>query len=165
MDEQREALREEFLPVPITTLFIGESAPIGGTFFYQENSILFKATRAAFGQEDKFLQFFVESGFYLDDLVLTPVNHLPGPERRRVCREWVPSLAKRLKKYKPLAIVTLKKTIHPMVLQAMRLADLACPVYSLPFPDQGNQRRFHTELIDIIPDLPTAPSKKKKDRK
>ena len=42
------ALRERYRPTRVTTLFVGESAPAGGTHFYLANSNLFRATREAF---------------------------------------------------------------------------------------------------------------------
>ena len=85
-----EKTRESFKPDRITTLFVGESAPHGGTFFYFENSILFNAMRAAFAEarqesfEGKgvFLRYFLDCGFYLVDLADEPINHLDPPMRR-----------------------------------------------------------------------------------
>src|SRR5580693_4965629 len=96
-----EELRKNFRPDRITTLFVGESAPESGKFFYSGNSGLFRAMQKAFGGRPTFLEDFKRSGFYLDDLVLTPVNKLERRERSRRRQEAVPELAKRLAEYKP----------------------------------------------------------------
>src|SRR6516164_459292 len=71
-----EEIRASYRPERITTLFVGESAPHGGTFFYNQDSGLFREIRKAFQGGAHFLETFRQSGFYLDDLVLEPVNHL-----------------------------------------------------------------------------------------
>ncbi|WP_038976047.1 hypothetical protein [Bradyrhizobium japonicum] len=54
-----EALRASFRPDEITTLFVGESAPINGTFFYDGNSLMLRymqrAVEAAIPDEGDFL--------------------------------------------------------------------------------------------------------------
>jgi hypothetical protein len=48
---------------------------------------------------ETFLEDFKKKGFYLDDLVLTPINKWKGIERSRQRQEAVPELAKRLVEY------------------------------------------------------------------
>jgi len=151
-----EETRRSYKPKRITTLFVGESAPHGGTFFYNQNSGLFREIRKAFHGKDLFLEDFKRNGFYLDDLVLEPVNHLENKDRRSRCRTAVASFAERLKHYSPKAIVILLMSIEPMVLQAIRDAGLSCPTFCTPYPGFGNQPRFQKAMIDIIPNLPVA---------
>jgi hypothetical protein len=151
-----ENVRKSFQPRRITTLFVGESAPHGGTFFYNQNSGLFREIRKSFRGQNRFLEDFKHNGFYLDDLVLEPVNHLCLRDRRSLRREAVSSFVERLKDYKPKAIVVLLISIRPMVLDAIRAAGLSCPVYCTPYPGFGNQPRFHRAMSEIIPNLPVA---------
>jgi hypothetical protein len=153
-----ERLRRKYRPRRIRTLFVGESAPHGGTFFYSQNSGLFREMRKAFHGKEDFLDTFKKSGFYLDDLVLEPVNHLERGDRQFYCREAIPSLAKRLKDYRPEAVVILLHAIRPMVMEAIREASLSCEVYCTPYPGFGNQPRFHREMSHIIPRLPRLKS-------
>jgi hypothetical protein len=150
-----ENVRKSFQPRRITTLFVGESAPHGGTFFYNQNSGLFREIRKAFQGNGNFLEDFKRSGFYLDDLVLEPVNHLDNKRRRLMCRNSVTSFVERLRDYKPRAIVILLHSIQPMVLQAMREAGLLYEPFCTPYPGFGNQPRFHKAMAEIIPHLPT----------
>jgi hypothetical protein len=151
-----EELRKSFHPDCITTLFVGESAPESGRFFYSSNSSLFRAMKRAFGNQEAFLQDFQKKGFYLDDLVLTPINKLEKHERSRLRKEAVPELAKRLIEYKPRAVVVVMKAILPVVRKAMGVAGISFEPFCVPHPAFGNWARFHSAMTKIINDLPVA---------
>lgn len=155
-----EVLRASFRPAIITTLFVGESAPHNGTFFYDGNnamlSYISRATASVLGGGD-FLQRFKAAGWYLDDLVLTPINHLTMPERKLLCLGAQSDLAKRIAIYRPEAIVSLLKFIHPTVEAAAREAGSTAPLYSVPFPGTGQQGRFALAMAEIVPRLPVLP--------
>jgi hypothetical protein len=88
-----ENLRRRFRPERITTLFVGESPPQGGTFFYKGDSLLYrqmkKALKEFWTDGSDFLERFKASGFFLDDLVLFPINKREKEERERL-RWWSP---------------------------------------------------------------------------
>ena len=151
-----ESVRESYRPDRITTLFVGESAPHSGAFFYNQNSGLFSEIRKAFKGKTLFLEDFKRNGFYLDDLVLEPVNHLRNKDRTSLCTRSVSSFAERLKDYKPEAVVILMIAIKPMVVKAMLEAGLHCESYCTPYPGFGNQPRFHKAMTGIIPNLPVT---------
>ena len=151
-----EETRASYRPKRITTLFVGESAPHGGTFFYNQDSGLFREIRKAFRGNGHFLEDFKRNGFYLDDLVLEPVNHLANKERRSLCRQSVSSFVERLKNYQPKAIVILLHSIKPMVLEAMHEAGISYEPYCTPYPGFGNQPRFHRAMAEIISNLPVV---------
>ena len=77
-----EILRSRYRPAAIKVLFVGESPPAGGTFFYLGNSILARHTQRAFQEVYRakftgpceFLTAFAGLGCFLDDLCLSPVN-------------------------------------------------------------------------------------------
>jgi len=104
--------------------------------------------------EATFLEDFKRSGFYLDDLVLVPVNKLASRERSRLRWGSVSKLADRLKDYRPEAIVILMRAIEPMVLEAMRLAGISYEPYCTPHPAFGNWNRFHIAMTEITDSLP-----------
>src|ERR1700722_1632945 len=151
-----EELRKSFRPGLITTLFVGESAPASGRFFYSGDSSLFHAMKRAFGSREKFLGDFKKKGFYLDDLVLTPINKLERHERLRQRQEAVPELAKRLVEYKPEAVVVVMRAILPTVLRAMRIAGMPYEPFCVPHPAFGNWARFSNAMKEIIDSLPVA---------
>ena len=155
-----EKLRKSFGPGLITTLFVGESAPDSGRFFYNSDSSLFYAMKRAFGNRETFLEDFKKKGFYLDDLVRTPINKLERRERSRRREEAVPELAKRLVEYKPKAVVVVMRAILPMVRQAMRMAGISYEPFCVPHPAFGNWTRFSNAMTEIIDDLPVADGSK-----
>jgi hypothetical protein len=151
-----EELRKSYRPDLITTLFVGESAPASGRFFYSGDSSLFHAMRQEFGNQETFLQDFKKMGFYLDDLVLTPINKLERHERLRQRQEAVPELAERLIEYKPEAVVVVMRAILPTVQKAMRMAGVSYEPYCVPHPAFGNWTRFSNAMKEIIDSLPVA---------
>jgi hypothetical protein len=155
-----EKLRKSFHPDCVTTLFVGESAPASGRFFYSGNSSLFRAMKRVFGERETFLDDFKRNGFYLDDLVLTPINKIERRERSRRRQEAVPELAKRLVKYKPKAVVVVMRAILPKVRQAMEIAGMSYEPFCVPHPAFGNWPRFSNAMKEIIDDLPVADGSK-----
>jgi hypothetical protein len=151
-----EDLRKSFRPACITTLFVGESAPDSGRFFYSANSSLFHAMKKAFGSHGMFFDDFKRNGFYLDDLVLTPINKLEKHERSRLRQTSIAEFAVRLSEYKPKAIVIVMQAIKPMVQEAMRKAGISYEPFCTPHPAFGNSSRFHTAMTEIIDKLPVA---------
>ena len=81
-------IRQSFRPEEIRILFVEESPPVGGTFFYCGNSQMFNNMNRVIGghlfeSTNNFLINFMENGCYLDDLVLSPVNKKVGQEKVR----------------------------------------------------------------------------------
>jgi hypothetical protein len=156
--EAVEAVRARFRPERIATLFVGESAPSSGDFFYYGNTAMFRhmrrAVERALGESSDFLQRFKACGWYLDDLVLTPVNHLTKSQRKAKCLDAQKSLADRIAAYQPEAIVSLLIVIKPFVDAAAITAGSNAPRYAVPFPGMGQQARFQSAMACIVPKLP-----------
>jgi hypothetical protein len=68
-----------------------------------------RAVETALGESrcSNFLDRFKAYGWYLDDLVLKPVNNLKRSQRMAECRGAQNSLKDRIVEYRPLAIVSL----------------------------------------------------------
>ncbi|MCK1498656.1 hypothetical protein [Bradyrhizobium sp. 188] len=158
MMDHPETIRASYRPDPITTLFVGESAPASGDFFYYGNNAMLRhmqrATEAALGGGDDFPRRFKSYGWFLDDLVLTPVDKLAPSERRAKCLAATNSLRDRIATYRPLAVVSMLVSIKRIVEAAAKAAGSNAPVYGVPFPGMGQQARFHREMVEIIPMLP-----------
>jgi len=159
---EAETLRRKHRPSDIRVLFVAESPPAGGTFFYAANSNLFRAMASAFAEVfgrqvpsgEGFLEFFQLAGCYLDDLCLEPVNRMSASDRGGARKAGEKSLASRLVAHKPAAVVAVPMLIRPDVERALALAGLVgIPVYSLPFPAMGHQQRFATELGPLLKEL------------
>lgn len=139
-----ERTRRRFTPTEVRVLFIGESPPAGGTFFYYANSNLYKATRSAFEaaipalrDEPDFLNAFTRLGCYVEDLCEQAVNHLDlrDPTRLHARAEGVRPLARRIQGWSPRAIVVVMKAIADDAAAALTAAGLdAVDREELPFP-------------------------------
>lgn len=153
-----EKLRHSFRPQSIAVLFVAESPPHGGTFFYKEDSLLYHKMRESFGNMANFLSEFKARGFFLDDLVLYPINQIDDEkERNEHRRKAVSSLALRMAGYQPQIVVVLMCAIEQMVSDAMREAGLSnVPLHVVPFPRREHQERFKAKMAEIIPKLPVA---------
>jgi len=152
-----EDVRARYRPERIKTLFVGESAPYSGAFFYCGNNAMLSHMRSVLapGESDgDFLESFKARAWFLDDLSLEPANHLPRSQKRDALRASVPGLAERIALYRPEAIVSVLFSVAPFVEAAADQAGSAAPRFRLPFPGMGHQLRFKTELERILPDLP-----------
>jgi hypothetical protein len=156
-----EKTRQHHRPRRITTLFVAESAPFGGAFFYHGNGHLGRYLRRSIEEvlvgDGNFLERFRSYGWYLDDLVLAPVNQLTSRDRKAAHLDAAQGLQRRIAVYRPLAIVCLLKSIGPVVRASASGAGFNGPFFELPFPGNGQQRRFHFRMIEIIPELPREP--------
>jgi hypothetical protein len=158
-NELIEDARARYRPKRILTLFVGESAPNSGAFFYYGNTALSRYMHdaidaAGLGGTGDFLERFKAYGWYLDDLVLTPVNQLKGARRKKECRDAQHSLAARIKEYQPRAIVSLLLSIRDIVETAANDAGNNAPRFAVPFAGMGQQLRFLNEMAHILPQLP-----------
>lgn len=157
-----EEIRKKYRPNKIHVLFIGESAPAGGTFFYLANSNLYRYTQESYESVYKeecikgidFLNFFKNLGCYLEDLCLEPVNNLNNNNRKLKRNEYVNSLTERIRKANPKSIIVVMLSIRENVEESIRLSGIGdIPIYYLPFPSQGNQRRYVEKLINALENL------------
>ncbi len=154
-----ETIRLAFRPDRIMTLFIGESAPISGDFFYCGGTALERVMRSAIegslgSTSGDFLGTFKGYGWYLDDLVLTPVDHLRGQARRAPCEAAPASLAERIAEYRPLMIVSLLRSICVDVEEAMKTANCRVEHINTPFPVNWHEKAFKTQMRSNWPLLP-----------
>jgi putative transcriptional regulator len=153
-----EQLRKRYRPKRIRVLFVGEAPPAGGTFFYRENSQVYRylheSLQLHIRGDQGFLTAFRERGYFLDDLVAQPVDDIPLKDREAVFRQSVPHLAERLAQYQPEVVITILKRISGYVEEAMSLAALDVPHYAVPFPGNGQQTNFRHEMAAILPNLP-----------
>ena len=152
-----ENLRNNYKPDNIEVLFVGESRPKGGTFFYQGDSALYKETKKAFDKyfdQDIFkLDKFKLWGCWLYDICENPVNHLSNEERRSTIQENIPELESFIKQESPKIIIVCKKTlVEPKIRDSdiMHTYQVGNNIFFLPFPSNGNQRRYREELIIVL---------------
>lgn len=152
-----ERLRRSYRPDDVRVLFIGESPPVRGTFFYRANSKLHDATRdaleaaiPALRREDDFLAAFQRLGCYLDDLCLVPVNHLDlrDPKRLAERQRGVAPLARRIRPLQPKVVCIVMKGIVSVVHQATAKAGLDAEYEAIPFP--ARHRPQYVEQLTVL---------------
>jgi hypothetical protein len=155
-----EDVRATYRPDRITTLFVAESPAANGDFFYYgSNSMLRQMQRAketvllGCGGGD-FLDRFKALVCFLNDLVLTHVDKLTSSDRRAQCLAAGDSLAARIAKYQPSAIVCLLVRIRTIAETAAKAARSDAQAFCVPFPGMGQQGRFHNDMFKITPLLP-----------
>ncbi len=144
-------------------LFIGESAPASGRFFYQGDSGLYRAMRDAFRMVDpavhdeNFFAVFQASGCYLIDLCGRPVDDLDPKSRRAACQGGEKSLSKAISELQPAMIATLLRSIEANVDGALLRTSWSGPIIHLPYPGRWarNKKVFVNALTPIIAKLVT----------
>jgi hypothetical protein len=153
--EKRDALRRKFFPKHVRILFIGESHPASGRFFYSADSGLYRAVRNLFQAADpsisdeNFLLRFQECGCYLIDTCADAVDKLQPKERRAACIAGEPSLRRRIGHLRPEMIVSLVRSIRGNIERAAATADWHGPILDVPYPGRWIRHReiFTAKLL------------------
>jgi len=158
---KREHLRRQYRPERVRALFIGESPPASGRFFYRGDSGLYRAMREAFQVVDpsiddaSFLATFQSWGCYLVDLCPEPVDHLDSKARRVARRAAEASLVRTIARLQPAVIATIVRAIEDNVLRAVVHAKWSGEMAHLPYPGRWShlKRSFVEALTPIIAGL------------
>ena len=148
MPTEREQRRRQYRPKDTKLLFVGESPPANGTFFYAGNSNLYRYTSAAFSRSHgrqfatpgEFLEFFRRSRCFLEDVSLEPLNHQPDASRLATIQACVPGFSERIRGMQPIAVIIVKQSITGVVMQAIQNVglDVGGNLHCLPFPAMGH---------------------------
>jgi hypothetical protein len=161
----RERLRLRFRPERVRVLFVGESPPVAGTFFFAADSELYRATRDAFEAAlprfrnvDPFLKAFAESGCYLVDLSLDPINQLTDradgswSKRLRARRRGEARLAAKLAELRPAVVIVVLKGIAANVSRAVARAGIATECTTVTYPSRWHRHRlaYRRELAELL---------------
>jgi hypothetical protein len=167
--EDSERLRRQYRPAHVRLLFIGESPPASGRFFYRKDSGLYRAMRDAFRaidpsiNDDTFLEMFQRSGCYLIDACAVPVDRLDARSRRAACLESESSLVRSIRHLDPAVIVTMVKSIRDIVQRAAGHARWQGPILELPYPGRwASHRKVFVEglapqLAQLFADMDSCP--------
>jgi hypothetical protein len=153
-----ERLRRSFRPGKVSSLFVGESPPASGRFFYRQDSGLFRAIREAFVKafpsfrKKDFLKSFRHKGCYLVDLCDRPVDRLKPQPRRKLCRASEPHLAKTILKLQPKIIIVVVRSIARNVKRSEQQANWPGRHIELPYPGRWMRHRaaFIRQLVPIL---------------
>jgi len=154
-----DALRTQYKPEQVRSLFVGESSPAQGTHFYRANSNLYRATRDAFadalGEDavpsgEAFLPFFRDQGAWLVDLADKPVNRLSVADRHQAVEEGIPRLAQVIGSEHPERIVVVKRDIADAVRRALAMTDVDASILVLPFPVRQWAPVYRRDLAQFL---------------
>ncbi|APF17700.1 hypothetical protein Calab_2172 [Caldithrix abyssi DSM 13497] len=158
-----DEIRNLHKPEKVNVLYIGESPPSGGTFFYLANSNLFFCIKSAFEESYshefsnlEFLDFFKNCKCYLDDLCLVPINNKTDFEREQLRKEGISQLSIRINDYNPKAIIVVMKSLEMYVKQAIKLAGVKLQYFnttSFPSFSAKNKKNCFFENVKIINEL------------
>jgi hypothetical protein len=155
---ERERLRRSFCPARIRVLFIGESPPASGRFFYSANSGLYRAMRMAFQtadsriEDENFLAVFRAHGCYLTDLSQEPVDRLEPELRREIRQKGEKSLARDIARLRPDIVAPVLRSIVRNVENAVARANWQGQVLHFPYPGRWSRHRdaFIEALVPVI---------------
>src|SRR3954453_17142936 len=151
---ERESLRRSFQPSRIQLLFIGESPPASGRFFYSGNSGLYRAMRAVFQRVDarisdeNFLYRFRAYGCYLADLSQEPVDHLDTPRAPAMRSKGQSLIARELTRLQPPIAPPVLRSIAGNVNNAAAQANWQGKILQLPYP--GRWSRYRDAFIELL---------------
>ena len=154
----RERLRKRYRPDRVRILFVGESPPASGRFFYQADSGLYLAVRETFVQafpplkNMEFLDSFCALGCYLVDLCGEPVDKMIPEARRNTCRIGEKRLAQKIRVLRPQTIVTVVRSIRTGVKRAQERAGWTGDHLELPYPGRWYRHRakFRRLLVPFL---------------
>jgi len=160
-----EHLRTRYRPRRVRLLFVGESPPASGRFFYRADSGLYRAFRRSFIaaipalESTDFLESFRDLGCYLVDLCGKPVDRLTTRQRRQACVDGEPGLGRTIKRLRPEIIVTVVRSIAKNVRRAQQQAGWTGTRLELPYPGRWKQHReaFADAVVPVIQKLSKRP--------
>ena len=154
----RERLRRKFRPRKVRVLFVGESPPASGRFFYRADSGPYRATREAFSnafpdlRERDFLESFRSFGCYLVDLCDRPVDRLQPKTRRKACLHGEQNLSRIFRALRPQIVIVVIRSISCNVQRSERRANWSGRHVELPYPGRWIRHRtaFIRQLVPIL---------------
>jgi hypothetical protein len=154
--EKLETIRRSYRPQKIKVLFVGESIPSNNTFFYTEDSPLYKYTKEAFEEvfagNDFSPDYFKNAGCYLFDLA-DSLNGLTHKEKVNTIAFGISKLAKLIEEEKPDYIISTKASnIYPIVMANAEAGDPVAQdhIFDLPAPVFGSHHYYRDKLVQVL---------------
>ncbi len=156
-------LRSKYQPKSLNIVFILESPPVSGKYFYDEEGIIKEPLFSAmmkfikFNPKDKQegLAHFADSGYLIVDATYEPVNKLNGKMRDNKILENYENLIVDLKEMgdpKDISLILVKANICRL-LEKRLIVDGFNVLNNgivIPFPSTGQQNIFQIEIRKVI---------------
>lgn len=167
--QRNRHLFRRFVPGDVRLLFVAESPPVSGCYFYRvpewsqrgvPSALFWETVRALgiapqgprqYGRKEEYLLAFAARGLAIVDAARCPVNQLRDGEARRVILNCSRFLKAELSTLRPAHIVVIKKTNEVLLshLDVWGWGERLVSRQPLAFPVAGNQGRFR-EGIDAL---------------
>ena len=156
-------MRNRYHPSNLRHIFILESPPDSGKYFYDEcgkvSEFLFKAMMRFIeftpSNKKEGLEYFQKCGYLLVDATYTPVNQLKNKkERNQRILEDFDLLLEDLSNINPekkIPLILVKANICEILEDCLEQKGFAVlnNKTKIPFPSTGNQNKFHEKLVQI----------------
>ena len=159
-------LRNKYHPRNLNLIFILESPPVSGKYFYdvtgKKIEPLFSGMMKLLGyipaDKKDGLEFFKKMGYLLIDATYKQVNKLKGKMRNDTILADYKNLISDLKSINPnknIPIILVKANICKIL--DKRLSEEGFNIANkgavIPFPSHGQQKRFHSKALEILSEL------------
>lgn len=153
--DQYSILRDKYKPNKVKFLFVGESRPYSGNYFYCKNSYLYFYTKKAFEQAgiDFSIQTFKNMGCWLYDVCDEPVNKgLSKAERRKLIINGLNNLENVVNELKPEYVFVVKKGDMKLAFEKVCSVGYISGIttFNLHFPSCSWQEKYADELEKIL---------------
>jgi len=157
------SMRDKYLLPVLKAVFVLESPPASGRYFYNEEGRVSKPLFSAMmnlldlktSNKEEGLSQFAKAGYFLVDATYTPVNHLTDLERDALILQGFEELAADLKKLAEISMIELilvKANVCRLL--ELRLTARGFDVRNngtvIPFPSNGQQTRFFREARKVL---------------
>ena len=155
-------MRNRYHPSNLRHIFILESPPDSGKYFYDEcgkvSEFLFKAMMRFIeftpSNKKEGLEYFQKCGYLLVDATYRQVNNLTCSERDKIICEDFDLLLEDLSNINPekkIPLILVKANICEILEDCLEQKGFAVlnNKTKIPFPSTGNQNKFHEKLVQI----------------
>jgi hypothetical protein len=152
-------LRNKYLPDELRYIFVLESPPVSGKYFYDEacktSEPLFTEMMRLIGCRPRSkrsgLKHFRQAGYFLVDATYQPVNNLKGKKRDEIIMEDFSSLVDDLRNIddtQSIPIILVKANVCKLLEVPLKKEgfNVINDGVVIPFPSTGQQKRFHREI-------------------
>lgn len=151
-------LRNKYTPDKVRLIFLLESPPASGNYFYnpsgKTNELLFSAMMdyINFKPKDKNegLIKFKECGYLIIDSILEPVNRIKNKKvKNKKILMNIPNLINELDEHiksNRTKIILIKRNINQIFLEALNSVGYNVPNLGIPFPDRFHRKEFLNNL-------------------
>ena len=157
-------LRKKYLPKKIKAIFLLESPPVSGDYFYDPAS---RTTEQLFSAMMKIINYqpsskaeglreFARQGYVLADATYSPVNHIKNKRKRNeaILRD-LPDLIDDLREIigrRRIKLILVKANICQMLEEPLKATgfNVVNNGITVPFPGSGQQTKFHAAINRIL---------------